>query len=152
MFGNSLTVPKRTPSGQAADSEQLPEIRQPESVWMRKSQCWVRAAWISNIRRKTNFTAVELSPVAPFVQQVGWYNSVLPPCLHLPYRDDTLAEVVLSTPAMFEEAFLPFLEQKSYEKLSDPIDQCVRLHITTAVSQVSIGVWLSSEEWYKHQC
>ncbi|XP_017262612.1 cyanocobalamin reductase / alkylcobalamin dealkylase [Kryptolebias marmoratus] len=68
--------------------------------------------------------------------KVGWYNCVLPPSLHLSYPDDTLAVVVLSTPAMFEQAFLPFLEQqKSCEKLSDPIDQCVRLHITSAVSQ-----------------
>ncbi|XP_037530761.1 cyanocobalamin reductase / alkylcobalamin dealkylase [Nematolebias whitei] len=67
--------------------------------------------------------------------KVGWYNALLPPCLHLPYGDDTLAEVVLSTPTMFEEAFLPFLEQKNYEKLSDPIDQCVRLHITSVTTQ-----------------
>lgn len=70
------------------------------------------------------------------VLQVGWYNSVLPTCLHLSYPEDTLAVVVLSTPAMFERAFLPFLEQKSCEKLSDPIDQCVRHHITSGISQV----------------
>ncbi|MEQ2167348.1 hypothetical protein GOODEAATRI_003240 [Goodea atripinnis] len=67
--------------------------------------------------------------------KVGWYNSVLPPSLHLPYPDDTLAVVVLSTPAMFEQAFLPFLEQRGIQKPCDPVDQCVRDCVSTAVSQ-----------------
>ncbi|KAM9761305.1 cyanocobalamin reductase / alkylcobalamin dealkylase [Menidia menidia] len=67
--------------------------------------------------------------------KVGWYNSVLPPSLHLPYQDDSLAVVVLSTPSMFEQAFLPFLEERGCQKLSDPIDQCVRRCITFAVSE-----------------
>ncbi|XP_023120666.2 cyanocobalamin reductase / alkylcobalamin dealkylase [Amphiprion ocellaris] len=67
--------------------------------------------------------------------KVGWYNSLLPATLRLSYPDDTLAVVVLSTPAMFEEAFLPFMEQRGCQGLSDPIDQCVRHHITSAVSQ-----------------
>lgn len=60
---------------------------------------------------------------------------MLSPSFHLPYPDDTLAVVVLSTPAMFEQAFLPFLEQRRIQKPSDPIDQCVRHCISTAVSQ-----------------
>ncbi|KAM4547662.1 cyanocobalamin reductase / alkylcobalamin dealkylase [Odontesthes bonariensis] len=71
--------------------------------------------------------------------KVGWYNSLLPPSLHLPYPDDSLALVVLSTPAMFELAFLPFLEQRGCQKLSDPIDQCVKHCITSAVSQCFPG-------------
>ncbi|XP_054912160.1 cyanocobalamin reductase / alkylcobalamin dealkylase [Poeciliopsis prolifica] len=67
--------------------------------------------------------------------KVGWYNSVLPPSFHLPYPDDALAVVVLSTPAMFEQAFLPFLERSSIHKPSDPVDQCVRHCVSTAVSQ-----------------
>ncbi|XP_032426962.1 cyanocobalamin reductase / alkylcobalamin dealkylase isoform X2 [Xiphophorus hellerii] len=67
--------------------------------------------------------------------KVGWYNSVLPPSFHLPYPDDALAVVVLSTPAMFEQAFLPFLEHSSIQKPSDPVDQCVRHCVSTAVSQ-----------------
>ncbi|XP_013885112.1 cyanocobalamin reductase / alkylcobalamin dealkylase [Austrofundulus limnaeus] len=67
--------------------------------------------------------------------KVGWYNSVLPPGLHLAYPEDTLAVVLLSTPAMFERAFLPFLQQHSWENLSDPIDQCVRHHVTSGISQ-----------------
>ncbi|KAF7203431.1 cyanocobalamin reductase / alkylcobalamin dealkylase [Nothobranchius furzeri] len=71
--------------------------------------------------------------------KVGWYNAVLPPCLHLSYPEDTLAVVLLSTPAMFEQAFLPFMEQKSCQELSDPVDQCVRFSVTSAISQCFPG-------------
>lgn len=73
----------------------------------------------------------------PLCLQVGWYNSVLLPTLHLPYPDDSLAVVVLSTPSMFEQAFLPFMEQKGYQGLSDPIDQCVKHSVSSAVAEVS---------------
>ncbi|XP_028259494.1 cyanocobalamin reductase / alkylcobalamin dealkylase [Parambassis ranga] len=71
--------------------------------------------------------------------KVGWYNSVLPPSMHLSYPDDSLAVVLLSTPDMFEQAFLPFLEQRGCKDLSDPIDQCVRHCVTSAVSQCFPG-------------
>ena len=69
--------------------------------------------------------------------QIGWYNSVLPPSLHLAYPDDSLAILVLSTPSMFEHAFLPFMERRGFQGLSDPIDQCVKHCVSSAVSQVS---------------
>ncbi|XP_038165018.1 cyanocobalamin reductase / alkylcobalamin dealkylase isoform X1 [Cyprinodon tularosa] len=68
--------------------------------------------------------------------KVGWYNSVLSPSFHLPYHDETLAVVVLSTPAMFDQAFLPFLEQRGVQRPSDPIDQCVQHCVSTAVQRV----------------
>ncbi|XP_077391171.1 cyanocobalamin reductase / alkylcobalamin dealkylase isoform X2 [Festucalex cinctus] len=67
--------------------------------------------------------------------KVGWYNSVLPDKLHLPYPDDILAVLLLSTPAMFEQAFLPFMEERSCQGISDPIDQCVKHCVTSALSQ-----------------
>ncbi|XP_045904589.1 cyanocobalamin reductase / alkylcobalamin dealkylase isoform X1 [Micropterus dolomieu] len=67
--------------------------------------------------------------------KVGWYNSVLPPTLRLAYPDDSLAVVVLSTPDMFELAFLPFMEERGCQGLSDPIDQCVKHCVSSAVSQ-----------------
>jgi len=76
-------------------------------------------------------------PLTLSVPQVGWYNSMLPPTLRLDHPDDTLALLVLSTPAMFEQAFLPFVEERGYEGLSDPIDQCVKHCVSSAVSQVS---------------
>lgn len=69
--------------------------------------------------------------------QVGWYNSVLPPTHHLAYPDDTLAVVVLSTPSMFEDAFLPFLKERGFQAISDPVDQCVKHRVSSAVFQVS---------------
>ncbi|XP_053549551.1 cyanocobalamin reductase / alkylcobalamin dealkylase [Bombina bombina] len=68
--------------------------------------------------------------VYPF--QVGWYNAVLEPAFHLPYPDDTLAFVVLSTPSMFEKAFKPFLAEHTLQKLRDPIDQCISYHLSLA--------------------
>ncbi|XP_042339952.1 cyanocobalamin reductase / alkylcobalamin dealkylase [Plectropomus leopardus] len=71
--------------------------------------------------------------------KVGWYNSVLSPSLRLAYPDDTLAVVVLSTPAMFEQAFLPFMKERGCQTLSDPIDQCVKQCVSSAVSQCFPG-------------
>ncbi|KAM9831893.1 cyanocobalamin reductase / alkylcobalamin dealkylase [Neosynchiropus ocellatus] len=67
--------------------------------------------------------------------KVGWYNSVLQESLHLNFPDSCLAVLVLSTPTMFEKAFLPFIEQKGCQGLSDPIDQCVKDCISSAVTQ-----------------
>ncbi|KAM6963020.1 cyanocobalamin reductase / alkylcobalamin dealkylase [Aplochiton taeniatus] len=71
--------------------------------------------------------------------KIGWYNMVLSPSLRLAYPDDTLGVVVLSTPAMFEQVFLPFLEKRGIEGVSDPIDQCVKDCINTAVSKCFPG-------------
>ncbi|XP_037105949.1 cyanocobalamin reductase / alkylcobalamin dealkylase isoform X2 [Syngnathus acus] len=70
-----------------------------------------------------------------YTLKVGWYNSVLPTKLQLPYPNDSLAVVLLSTPAMFEQAFLPFMEEKGCQGLSDPIDQCVKHCVTSALTQ-----------------
>ncbi|XP_034085721.1 methylmalonic aciduria and homocystinuria type C protein homolog [Gymnodraco acuticeps] len=71
--------------------------------------------------------------------KVGWYNSLLPPTLRLAHPDDCLAVVVLSTPALFEQAFLPFVEERGCQGLSDPIDQCVKRCVSSAVLQCFPG-------------
>ncbi|XP_074524704.1 cyanocobalamin reductase / alkylcobalamin dealkylase [Halichoeres trimaculatus] len=71
--------------------------------------------------------------------KVGWYNAVLPPSLALSYSDDTLAVVVFSTPSMFEKAFLPFIEEHGCGGVRDPIDQCVKQCVSSAVSQCFQG-------------
>lgn len=77
--------------------------------------------------------------------QIGWYNAVLSPSLHLSYPDDTLGVVVLSTPAMFEQAFLPFMESRGWKGVSaDPIDQCVKHCINNTVSEVGGCVWVGA--------
>ena len=59
----------------------------------------------------------------PFL--VGWYNEQVSPKFHLSFPPDTLAFVVISQPAMFEKAFLPFLTSESRTGLNDPIDECM---------------------------
>ncbi|XP_074077666.1 cyanocobalamin reductase / alkylcobalamin dealkylase [Macrotis lagotis] len=66
--------------------------------------------------------------VHPF--QVGWYNALLPPAFQLPLPGPTLAFVVLSTPAMFDQALKPFLQSAHLQPLKDPVDQCVAYHLT----------------------
>ncbi|KAF7661864.1 hypothetical protein LDENG_00251520 [Lucifuga dentata] len=95
------------------------------------------AAPISNVEGITGRLKDILSRLGfeVYPLKVAWYNSVLASSHHLSYPEDTLAVVVLSTPAMFEQAFLPFMEQMSCKGLYDPIDQCVKHYITSAVSQ-----------------
>jgi len=60
----------------------------------------------------------------PFL--VGWYNSQVGEKFALDYAADTLAFIVISQPAMFEKAFIPFLTEKwDKTNIRDPIDQCV---------------------------
>ncbi|KAK7482683.1 hypothetical protein BaRGS_00026092 [Batillaria attramentaria] len=51
--------------------------------------------------------------VYPFL--IGWYNE----------NDDTLAFIVISTPAMFDKAFKPFICRQSCVDQRDPIDECM---------------------------
>ena len=63
-----------------------------------------------------------------FHLQIGWYNEKVKPVFHLPYPEDTLAFCVLSTPSMFDKAFLPFVERLKKQSVienRDPVDSCV---------------------------
>ncbi|XP_007259558.3 cyanocobalamin reductase / alkylcobalamin dealkylase [Astyanax mexicanus] len=71
--------------------------------------------------------------VYPF--KIGWYNAVVSQAHQLKYSADTLAVVVLSTPSMFENSFLPFLQRCSWKDIRDPVDQCVAHAISTCVSE-----------------
>uniref|UniRef100_A0A8D0EK72 Cyanocobalamin reductase / alkylcobalamin dealkylase n=1 Tax=Strix occidentalis caurina TaxID=311401 RepID=A0A8D0EK72_STROC len=62
--------------------------------------------------------------------KVGWYNAILQPAFHLPYPDDTLAFVVLSTPSMFDKALKPFVNKERLKMIRDPVDQCVSHHLS----------------------
>uniref|UniRef100_A0A8D0GFA8 Cyanocobalamin reductase / alkylcobalamin dealkylase n=1 Tax=Sphenodon punctatus TaxID=8508 RepID=A0A8D0GFA8_SPHPU len=66
-----------------------------------------------------------LPAVSFYFVKVGWYNAVLQPSFHLPYLDNTLVFVVLSTPSMFDKAFKPFVNSQLLKKMNDPVDQCV---------------------------
>lgn len=59
--------------------------------------------------------------------KIGWYNDIVNTRFHLPYRPDSLAFVIVSTPSMFELLFKPFVLSSSYQpKALDPIDQCMK--------------------------
>lgn len=62
----------------------------------------------------------------PFL--VGWYNaSVSHAAFHLPYPEDTVAFLLLSTPSMFESLFMPYITSPSYSPCQlDPLDQCLK--------------------------
>ena len=63
----------------------------------------------------------------PFL--VSWYNSRVAPVFTLPYKPDTLAILVISTPSMFEQTFIPFLEKKvDPSNTRDPLDQAIDNH------------------------
>lgn len=61
-----------------------------------------------------------------FGRQVGWYNAVVAAPFRLPYHEDTLAILLISTPAMFENLFVPFLSQMKPGCILDPLDQCMK--------------------------
>lgn len=88
-----------------------------------------------------SFTAIGLE-VHTF--KIAWYNALVAPEYSLKaYHDDTLALLVISTPSMFELAFLPFLGQTiepstldaSNVVYCDPIDKCMQ-HYFGALKQV----------------
>ena len=58
--------------------------------------------------------------------QIGWYNEQVSSHFYLDYPCDTVGILVISTPAMFDKAFLPFLSRESCTNVLDPIDQCIK--------------------------
>ena len=71
--------------------------------------------------------------VAPF--KAGWYNEALQDVrFAFDVADDTLAFVVVSSPSMFEKAFLPFVsgdEGGGGGVRADPLDECMKHHFQT---------------------
>ncbi|GIY39137.1 hypothetical protein CEXT_470651 [Caerostris extrusa] len=57
--------------------------------------------------------------------KIGWYNSFVRPTFKLNQNEDTVAFLIISSPKMFENAFIPFLQQMSNQLtgLNDPIDE-----------------------------
>ncbi|XP_003376480.1 methylmalonic aciduria and homocystinuria type C protein [Trichinella spiralis] len=65
----------------------------------------------------------------PFkVQFIQWYNDLANEHFHLDYEADTLAILVLSTPRMFCNFFLPWLKQREllFDCMRDPLDLCMK--------------------------
>lgn len=59
--------------------------------------------------------------------QIGWYNDTVAAEFHLSYDYDTLAFIVISTPAMFDQAFKPYVCRVDCleESGRDLIDECI---------------------------
>ena len=77
---------------------------------------------VAAVKREVEGKGLETYPF-----KVSWYNSRVEPAFRLGYHDDTLAILMLSTPAMFEQLFLPYLTSPTFEPGAlDPVDQCHR--------------------------
>lgn len=77
---------------------------------------------VAAVRREVEGKGLEAHPC-----KVGWYNSRVEPAFRLGYHDDTLAMLMLSTPAMFERLLLPYLASPEFvSETLDPVDQCHR--------------------------
>ena len=63
--------------------------------------------------------------------KIGWYNEQVSKPFLLPYNEETVAFIIISTPSMFEKAFIPFLASASCMRTKqDPIDQCMVHHFS----------------------
>ncbi|GFS88562.1 methylmalonic aciduria and homocystinuria type C protein homolog [Nephila pilipes] len=64
--------------------------------------------------------------------KIGWYNSLVRPIFKLDYNEDTVAFLIISSPNMFERAFVPFLQKQSNKLngLKDPIDECMQFYLS----------------------
>lgn len=57
--------------------------------------------------------------------KVRWYNEQVQPVFKLNYPPDTIAFIFISTPAMFDKAFKPFITRTECLGVRDPIDECM---------------------------
>lgn len=63
--------------------------------------------------------------------KIGWYNEQVSKPFLLPYNEDTVAFIIISTPSMFEKAFIPFVAAADCMiTKQDPIDQCMVYHFS----------------------
>lgn len=73
--------------------------------------------------------------IHPF--KVGWYNESVSAPFMLPFNDNTIAFVIISSPSMFERAFIPYLKKNLVEiaggnKSRDPLDSALTYHFQKA--------------------
>jgi len=79
---------------------------------------------------KTQLSSIGLE-AHPF--KIQWYNLMVSPKFRLPFDDNCIAFAIISTPDMFEMAFLPFLRSNLFDTNStnDPIDECMKYHLNS---------------------
>lgn len=75
--------------------------------------------------------------VHPF--QIGWYNDAVSEHFKLKFEPDAIAFVAISTPSMFEDAFIPYLKE-NLSKIGvasrDPLDSCMRHFFQEAATKI----------------
>ncbi|XP_078327892.1 uncharacterized protein LOC111115434 [Crassostrea virginica] len=67
--------------------------------------------------------------IYPF--KVGWYNQPIEEKYKLPFPDDTLAVLVISTPDLWEKAFIPFAKNQdldNWDNERNPLHECMIYH------------------------
>ena len=75
--------------------------------------------------------------------KVDWYNAIVDTKFKLELHGDTLAVLVMNTPAMFEHVFLDDLfetyksDEAKFESVNDPLDECLS-RLFDKVKKVSI--------------
>lgn len=69
--------------------------------------------------------------------KIGWYNEQVSKPFLLPYNEDTVAFIIISTPSMFEKSFIPFLASGDClrSKQQDPLDQCMVKHFSAVKAE-----------------
>ncbi|CAG2193904.1 MMACHC [Mytilus edulis] len=73
-----------------------------------------------SISKELECTGFEVKPF-----KIGWYNDKVDKRFILPETYDTIGYLIISTPSMFENAFLPFISRQECTGVKDPLDQCV---------------------------
>ena len=81
---------------------------------------------VSELQRESKIFGLEVSPF-----KIGWYNAAVEDKkFQFPDDPNTLAFIIISTPSMFEKAFLPFLKDDVTEgepfEIKDPLDRCMK--------------------------
>lgn len=89
--------------------------------------------------------------IFPF--KIKWYNdAVIDKKFELDNDPNTLAFIVISTPSMFEKAFLPYIKKettKSKFEIEDPLDQCMKkafLSLTASLKEEYDPVYIHDFE------
>lgn len=81
----------------------------------------------SQLDEMSKFISCELAKngfeIKPF--KIGWYNDKVDKSFQLTEAYDTVGFLIISTPAMFEKAFIPFICRQECTGVKDPLDQCV---------------------------
>ncbi|XP_053394786.1 cyanocobalamin reductase / alkylcobalamin dealkylase-like [Mercenaria mercenaria] len=60
--------------------------------------------------------------------KIGWYNEQVGDNFKLPYEDDTMAILIISTPDMFDKSLLPYILRTECPSTGDMLDHCVAEH------------------------